>query len=118
MLCWSLKDPLPHHTAHPCIGTARKHCLSLFLFCWQIILEMPDSVTFAGELQQCLDVCNRNMRAASESAARTLTSVHSDVASRLLQDVKSIRTSLLRATELEEEEVAQRIKSLRARQSQ
>ena len=70
------------------------------------------------ELQQCLDVLNRNVRAVSDSAARDLISVHDDITQVMLQEVRCARVSLLRAAELEEEEIEQRVNSLRARRRQ
>lgn len=77
---------------------------------------MPDPVTVAGELQQCLEVCNRNMRSAGELTARALTLVHEAVTNSLLKELRSSRVPILRATEMEEDEVLQRINSLKERQ--
>ncbi|KAL8427177.1 hypothetical protein Efla_006804 [Eimeria flavescens] len=82
----------------------------------RVILRMPDSVEAARELQQCLDACNRNVLSASESAARALTSLHEAVIDFVAQELNLARTSLIRAMELDDEEVALRINSLRTRQ--
>ncbi|KAL8433803.1 hypothetical protein ACSSS7_003599 [Eimeria intestinalis] len=89
-----------------------------FLTKLKVILKMPGSVHATGELQQCLDVCNRKIRSASESAARALTSLHKTVINSVIQEVRIARSSLIRAMELEEEELAQRSPALKAQQQE
>ncbi|CDI84804.1 hypothetical protein EPH_0048130 [Eimeria praecox] len=84
----------------------------------RVILEIPDSFTVAVELQQCLDSLNRNIRGASQTAANSLTAVHESVTSVMLQELRNIRTGLLRAEELEEEEIGRRIDTLKEQERQ
>ncbi|KAL8453052.1 hypothetical protein Emag_002012 [Eimeria magna] len=55
----------------------------------QLILKIPNSVHVTGELQQCLDVCNRKIRSASEAAARALTFLHKTVVNSVVQEVQA-----------------------------
>ncbi|KAL8270980.1 hypothetical protein Esti_005101 [Eimeria stiedai] len=89
-----------------------------FLTKLKLILKMPGSVQATAELQQCLDVCNRKIRCASESAAHSLTSLHKTMINSVVQEVRIARSSLIRAMELDEEELAQRYTALRAQQQE
>ena len=85
---------------------------------YQVILEIPDPFTVAVEVQQCLDALNRSIRGASQAAARCLTSVHENMTSVMLQELRNVRTGLLRAEELEEDEIGRRIKVLQEQERQ
>ncbi|CDJ58837.1 Early endosome antigen 1, related [Eimeria maxima] len=84
----------------------------------KVILEIPDSFTVAVELQQCLDALNRNIRAASQSLARSLNLVHDNASNVMLQELRNVRTALLRAEELKEEEIGRRIEVLEEQKRQ
>ncbi|OEH77833.1 hypothetical protein cyc_01966 [Cyclospora cayetanensis] len=84
----------------------------------KILLETSDPVTVAIELQQCLDVLNRNTRATYGTLAHALTLAHDEAYIKAIEEVRNCRTSLLRSAELEEEEFTRIIDFLRAQQQQ
>ncbi|CDJ49289.1 hypothetical protein, conserved [Eimeria brunetti] len=84
----------------------------------KVILEIPDSFTVAVELQQCLDALNKNIRGVYQTAAHSLTSVHENVTRTMVQELRSVRTGLLRAEELEEAEIGRRVEALKEQERQ
>ena len=77
---------------------------------------MSDLETATGELQQCLDACNKSLRAANSVAARNLLLAQAEIKSLLFEELKRIRDALLRTSKEEEDEITQRINTIKAKQ--